>query len=107
MAKFVDEKGAKIIADKIKALNSKSLAAGISVPASRWSSNNAKITSSDNSAILSVTATSYLEVSPADDESAADYINCGIRVTGQAAGSITLSCTTVPTAALNLTLIIF
>lgn len=64
-----------------------------------WSSNTQTIT------VTGVTATNTVFVAPAP-ASAADYAAAGILCTAQAANSLTFTCTTVPTNAITLSVVI-
>lgn len=65
-----------------------------------WSSNTQTVT------VTGVTATNTVFVSPAP-ESAADYAAAGIVCTAQAVDSLTFTCTTVPTNAITVNVVIF
>ena len=64
-----------------------------------WSSNTQTIT------VTGVTATNTVFVAPAP-ASAADYAAAGILCTAQAADSLTFTCTTVPSNAITLSVVI-
>lgn len=77
----------------------------ISIAATKWSSNAVTLTASDYAAIGNVTASSHVELF-SSDASAAAFITNNIRLTAQAAGSITISCASTPTAAITANLLI-
>lgn len=77
----------------------------ISIATSRWKNKVATLTATDNAAIGRVTSNSCIEF-VASDESAAAVINCDIKATTVSASSITVTCTTVPTAAVKVTIVI-
>lgn len=77
----------------------------ISIATSRWKSKSATLTASDNALIERITANSCIEF-VASDTSAATVITCDIKATTVSAGSITVTCATVPTAAVKVTIII-
>lgn len=80
-------------------------AAAISIATTKWSSNAVTLTASDYAAIGNVTASSHVELF-SSDASAAVFITNNIRLTAQAAGSITISCASTPTAAITANLLI-
>lgn len=77
----------------------------ISIATTKWSSNAVTLTASDYVAIGNVTASSHVELF-SSDASAAAFITNNIRLTAQAAGSITISCASTPTAAITANLLI-
>lgn len=77
----------------------------ISIATTKWSSNAVTLTASDYAAIGNVTASSHVELF-SSDASAAAFITNNIRLTAQAAGSITISCASTPTAAITANLLI-
>lgn len=77
----------------------------ISIATTKWSSNAVTLTASDYAAIGNVTASSHVELF-SSDASAAAFITNNIRLTAQAAGSITISCASAPTAAITANLLI-
>lgn len=77
----------------------------ISIATTKWSSNAVTLTASDYAAIGNVTASSHVELF-SSDASAAAFISNNIRLTAQAAGSITISCASTPTAAITANLLI-
>lgn len=81
-------------------------AVAISIATSKWSGKNAILTGTDYPAIANVTANSTVQLIAADN-SAAMFITNDINLTAQAAGSLTISCGTTPTAAVSGTIMIF
>lgn len=80
-------------------------AAAISIATTKWSNNAVTLTATDYAAIGNVTASSHIELF-SSDASAAAFITNNIRLTAQAAGSITISCASTPTAAITANLLI-
>ena len=77
----------------------------LSIATTKWSNNAVTLTASDYAAIGNVTASSHIELF-SSDASAAAFITNNIRLTAQAAGSITISCASTPTAAITANLLI-
>lgn len=82
--------------DKQKADRQRSVSVTIST--SSWSNKQYKATAAN------VTASNDILVVP-DDASAETVVKCGIKATAQAAGGVTFTCTTVPTASVTLKVI--
>ena len=81
-------------------------AVAVTIPTSKWSSKSAILTGTDYPAIANVTANSTVQLIAADN-SAAAFITNDINLTAQAAGSLTISCGTTPTASVSGTIMIF
>lgn len=75
----------------------------VSIPTSKWSANTATLTASDNADMAHITADSFVLFMAGDGSSQA-FVQNNVRVTSQGAGTLTLSCDTVPTA--NLTAVV-
>lgn len=75
--------------------------ADVSVPVERWSANSVTLTASDSAAIGNISPTGTIVMYPAA-ESAIAVLTGRVKISAYAAGSVTLSCATVPTAALSL-----
>lgn len=71
----------------------------ISIPVSSWASNSATIT------VIGVTASNTVIVSP-DPSSISDWSESDIKCTAQGSNTLTFSCTTVPTSAISVNVII-
>ena len=70
------------------------------VTTSQWSNNDATVSDSN------ILSTSVIQLYPADISSAM-FVNSNIRITAQNAGSVTLTCDSIPSATLNFTMLIF
>ena len=77
----------------------------LSIATTKWSNNAVTLTATDYAAIGNVTASSHIELF-SSDASAAAFITNNIRLTAQAAGSVTISCVSPPTAAITANLLI-
>ena len=82
---------------KITTLENKSVSiptATVSIAANAWSNKAATVT------VAAVLVDSNVWVCP-EDTSVATVLSCGIKATGNSAGKVTFSCTTVPSAAVS------
>lgn len=70
-----------------------------SLTSTGWSSNSKTVS------VTGVTASNSVLVTPAP-ASMDDYANCGIKCTAQAAGTLTFSCTTVPSSTITVNVMI-
>ena len=77
----------------------------ISIANTSWASNSVTLTASDYPAIADVTSTSSILLFAAD-ASAEAFVTNGIQASGQAAGSVTISCTAVPAGTVTASLMI-
>lgn len=78
---------------------SKITTATASLTSTGWSSNSKTVS------VTGVTASNSVLVTPAP-ASIDDYANCGIKCTAQAAGTLTFSCTTVPSSTITVNVMI-
>lgn len=72
----------------------------VSIPTTAWANNSVTLSASAYPVLGSVTTTSDV-LFIADNASAASVINNVVDLTGQAAGSITFSCATIPAASVS------
>ena len=79
--------------------NPQMLTTSLSLPVANWSNNSQTITATG------VTASNNVIISPAP-ASIDNYIAAGIKCTAQAANSLTFTCTTTPTAAISVNVLI-
>lgn len=78
----------------------------MSIAASAWSGGAVTLTSTDYPALSNVASNSLVQFYT-DDASAQTVVQNNVRLTGQGAGSVTFSCDTAPTSAVNGILVIF
>ena len=78
----------------------------VSIDTSRWSGTSATLTSSDFAKLSYVTASNLVQFVPSDG-SAAMIWDSEVALSAQAAGSITFTCTSTPSAAVSGTVIIY
>lgn len=90
----------KNVEDNVSTLKKGITVIGISIAASKWSNNAVTLSASDYAGIGNVTANSYVEFT-VDDAAAEAILKNSIELSGQAAGSIVFSCTTVPTTTIS------
>ena len=78
----------------------------VSIATSRWSSKQCVLTSADGAVIQAIKTTSYIQVSLAD-ASAAVGIKADVKATAQGNGTLTFTCSSVPTAAVTVAVAVF
>ena len=78
----------------------------VSIATSRWSSNQCVLTSADGAVIQAIKTTNYIQVSLAD-ASAAVGIKADVKATAQGNGTLTFTCSSVPTAAVTVAVAVF
>ena len=78
----------------------------ISLPATAWSGGTMTLTSADYPALSNIASNSLVQFFAAD-ESAQSAIQNNVKLTSQGAGSVTFSCSTAPSGAVNGLLVIF
>lgn len=77
----------------------------VNIAANRWNNKTVTLNSSDNQIIGSIKQSSYVELIAAD-ESASLFIKNGIRASNLGEGTVTLTCSSTPTAGVSAILLI-